>query len=208
MEFWYLFIFRAASGIQNGLGYANYKLTRTIVSVVLIIILVVTAIQFLLIGGVDWLSVVAFIGVVISIVGIWGVEDSFDPDYRWFPTDIHLWELLATGGISVAWVAMGGNIYLIIASVYPSLLLHKAAINIIPRLAKMPWREAIRYFFDHQTDDATGKTFRIPLLNISIPRLSLRGRKILAGISLVAAVVIAFTHWRLDIYSIMKMLGL
>lgn len=208
MEFWYLFLFRFGSGIQNGLGYGKYSRIRTFCSVLLMGVLLWADFIFIESLGYGWQCPVTLILTGISQAGVWGVEDSFDKNYDLFPSDIHLWEMLATGGILLAWFIAGGNLYLIGASIYPSLLLHKAAINIIPRIKELGWTSAFNSFFDHRTDDATGKTFTIPLLNLSIPRLSLRARIILAILSVVGAIVIHFTHRRWDIHSLLQSISL
>jgi|GEM_PF-6487856 len=208
MEFWFLSLFRLGSGVQNGLGYGKYTTTRTICSVLLMIVLVWADFIFINQLGYGWQCPVALILVGLSQAGVWGVEDSFDKNYDLFPTDIHLWEMLATGGILLAWFVAGGNLYLIFASIYPSLLLHKAAINIIPRIKDLGWKKALDFFLDHRTDDATGKTFTIPLLNICVPRLSLRARIILAIISTIMAITVSLAGWRLDLNVLIKMLGL
>lgn len=197
MEFIYLFLFRVISGIQNGGGYA---LRRN--PVVGKWVLYTTTI--LLMAG-SWaplwittrppsvlLALLAGILCLASLTGVIGVFDGFEKRLSILPEDIHLWELFATGGVTLGWVTLGGNLFLIAAHVYPALLLHKAAVNVGSGIP----------FWDHRTDDATGDTFSIPLLNIKIPRASLRTRQVLAVLSIVAAAVVWWQGWSFTIYDI------
>lgn len=196
IEFIFLFLYRTLSGIQNGIGYAlpnpikgpgestNPPLNRWlgILSVSLAIVAYLPV--FLSASQVpDVLKVLAVLGSTISLFGVLGVWDNFTSVFNRFVNDIHFWELLATGGVTLCWVALGGNIYLIAAHVYPALLLHKGAVNMGSGLP----------FWDTRTNDATGKTFSVPLLNINIPRLGLRGRQIIAAVSIIGAAVV---YWQ------------
>ena len=140
----------------------------------------------------NWLS----LGwLLVGLIGTIWVEDSFSNWLNIFPKDIHLGELLATTGVLLAWVSIGGNLIYILASVYPSLLIHKGLINLGSGLR----------FWDHRTDDRSGKTFKIPLLGIKVPRLPLNARISLAVIS--ALVVIINTtslNWTYTIQDILS----
>lgn len=194
ITFLHLFLFRVLSGVQNGIGYAHLS-KQTAIAITSILLAFATILPFFIfnIKGLSTIGIVAAMaGIVISIVGNMGVYDNFTKSLGIFPQDIHLWELLLTGGVSVCWIALGGNLYLIAAHVYPALLLHKAAVNIGSGLP----------FWDHRTDDATGQTYNIPLLNLRIPRLSLRGRQIIAVVSIVGAAVVWWQEWTLSIYKL------
>lgn len=197
IEFIFLFLHRVLSGVQNGFGYARTgnDMGITIVSAILLaalsIPLWVTAIDLPLVGR--WL---AYAGIAIAAVGTLGVYDNFTKRINLFPKDIHLWELLLTGGASVCWIALGGNLYLVAAHVYPALLLHKGAVNIGSGGA----------FWYHGTDDPSGQTFNVPLLNFRVPRLSLRGRQITAVVSLVGAAVVFWQGWAVSIYTLISKL--
>jgi hypothetical protein len=182
LEFIYLFLYRTLSGVQNGLGYAHKSVPLAFVSILLAIAAVppMWLMQGQILGG----RMLAYTFAAISILSALGVWDSFNDALNGrFLKDIHFWELLLTGGMTLCWIVLGGNVYLVAAHVYPSLLLHKAAVNIGSGLP----------FWDHRTDDATGQTFNVPLINIRIPRLSLRGRQLLAVASLLGAV---FVWWK------------
>jgi len=196
MEFIYLFLYRALSGAQNGAGYARESLLRKVITILLLIagLLPIAAAVWLWPTG-NW--VVTGIIVVCCLatdVGVLGVEDSFNNEWNILPRDIHLWELVATSGVTIAVIALNGNLLYIIAHLYPALLLHKGFVNI----------GSGKGFWYHGTDDATGKTFAIPLLGIKIPRLSLRGRQILAIASLFLAVATWLMGMKIDITDIIE----
>lgn len=198
LEFSYLVLFRWLSGLQNALGYAGRQRGRMIVSF---------AMAIMLIGGMTLCFLMrpywpanAIIGMLAttSIIGTAGVEDAFNTDIRIFPRDIHLFELLATGGITLAWAVAGGNLITIAAATYPGLIVHKGLINLG---AGLP-------FWHHGTDDATGRTFSIPLLGLSVPRLPQSGRILLAIASVVATVVAASWGKAVTIYSLARLAGI
>lgn len=190
MEFIVLFIYRSLSGLQNGLGYAGKPRLRFVTGAVLA----------LLAGGFSgyrnliytppakWAIISLALAVAAAIAAIM-VELSFTYSQKAKIFDIHFWELVSTGAITIAMVLTGGNVYLIAASVYPGLILHKGFVN---RGGGLPW-------FDERTDDPTGKTFNIPLLNIKAPRLSVKARIILAISSLVFAALVWIFSWHLQL---------
>lgn len=177
MEFLYLFLYRSMSGLQNGLGYAGKRRGRRAVSCLLALAAFLPSLCLLPSKPAAIVLLATLGGSVISALGAIGVEDSFDTRMRLLPTDVHLWEMLATGGVMISVTAIGGNLLLILASVYPALIIHKGLIN---TFSGLPW-------WDVRTDDATGKTFSIPLLNLRIPRMGLRGRQVVAVLSLIVA---------------------
>lgn len=176
-EFLILFLFRCLSGAQNGFGYAKNTAGRTIC----------TGLMLAGIGGTftwffpaeSWTDWAAAGWLIIALVGTIGVEDSFNPGFEVLPRDIHLWEGIATGAYLLAWIAADGNLIYILTSIYPALLIHKGLINLGSGL----------YFWDHRTDDRSGKTYRIPLLGIAIPRFSLRTRISIAVVSLLIVII-------------------
>jgi len=202
MEFIYLFLFRTLSGWQNGCGYAIrhtgsesgeiwYKMQLLVIT----FLLGIGALSQLLWLGqaptLFWKITTALL-CSVSIVGVFGVYDSFEDDINFFPRDIHFWELVCTTGVTLGWVTLGGNLFLIAAHVYPALLLHKGAVNIGSGLP----------FWDHRTDDATGATFSIPLLGLRIPRLSAWMRQVLAVGSLIGAGLCWWYGWSFTIYNL------
>ena len=196
MEFIFLFLYRSISGWQNGLGYAKKATARTIVSIVLAVA------AFLPFGVMCLYSepaaivlLAALAGSLVSALGVIGVEESFNEKILLLPNDVHLWETLATAGVMISVAAMGGNLILILASVYPALIIHKGLIN---RYSGLTW-------WDARTDDATGRTFSIPLLNIKVPRMNTRGRQIAAVLSIAAAAAAMLIPLKVSVYDILKL---
>lgn len=160
VELIFLFVFRVLSGVKNGAGYARNTRLRVATETIMALMLGIVTVGWMredLPGALKWLSI--SLG-ILSLIALWGVEDSFNKAINVFPADIHLYETLLTGAITAAWVLAGGNIFLIAAHVYPAMILHKGAINIG---AGIP-------FFDTRTDDPTGRYFTIPLLKLKIRR--------------------------------------
>ena len=194
MEFIYLFVFRALSGAQNGAGYAGrnrWCIAITFLLVLLCFYPIVMAIGYDTPPKLFW-GVVSVLGSLASAIGVAGVADSFDDTYNIFPRDIHLWELLATAGVTLSMIVMGGNWLYIIAHLYPALLLHKGFINL----------GSNKGFWYHGTDDPTGAIFAIPLLGIKVPRMSLRTRQVLALISLLLALATYIWGWQFYVHQL------
>lgn len=177
IEFIYLFLFRVLSGGQNAFGYTEKKAGLAISSGVML--LFIGGLFALLPLAFGWLKIAAIGWLVVSFVGTIGVWDNFSGIVKLFPKDVHLWELLATSGVLLSWVAIGGNLIYIFASIYPSLLIHKGLINIGSGLK----------FWDTRTDDRTGKTYNIPLLGIKVPRMGIRTRISIAVLSALAVII-------------------
>lgn len=198
MEFIYLFLYRSLSGLQNGLGYAGKRRGRRAVSGALAIAAFLPSVVLLSGKPAAFILLATLGGAIISALGAVGVEDSFDTNMNLLPRDVHLWEMLATAGVMVSVAAMGGNLILILASVYPALIIHKGLIN---TFSGLPW-------WDERTDDATGKTFSIPLLGIRIPRMGTRGRQSAAAASLIAAAAAWIVPVRISVYDVIQLLYL
>lgn len=197
LEFIYLILFRWLSGAQNGLGYGKHNALRIATSVAMLAILAATGVSFFF--QVDTpIAITAAALVVVSMIGAAGVEDAFNEGINFFPKDIHLFEILATGGVTIAWAVAGGNLVSILCATYPGLIVHKGFINLGSGLN----------FFYHGTDDATGRTFSIPLLGIKVPRLSQRGRIIAALVSVVAGIAAPFVLGDITIYSLAALVGI
>lgn len=194
IEFTYLVLFRALSGGQNGFGYAKRNTYRAVTSFLMSAILAGTLFLILYRVPESYWKVAAVFLSLASIAGTLGVEDSFNEKTNLFKTDVHFWEMLVTGGITLAWAVLGGNLISIAASVYPGLILHKGFINI--GSGKKWWYAG--------TDDATGKTFTIPLLNLSIPRLSTRARISIAVISAMVMIINSSLHWKITMQDVLN----
>lgn len=194
--FLYLFLFRALSGVQNGFGYADRKILRTITTLIMGLALMGTLFWIFYYPPESYWKVASIFLVLASIVGVLGVEDSFNDNYQILPKDVHLWEILATGGVTLAWVTLGGNLISIAASIYPGLILHKGFINL--GSGKTWWY--------HGTDDPSGQTYSIPLLGIKIPRLSTRGRISIAVASLMAVIINSSLQWEISVQKILSWL--
>lgn len=185
IEFIYLFLFRILSGGQNAFGYAEKTAFRAVASGVMIFALGGTAVFFLQTDPDIWTLILGLACIIVSILGTVGVEDGFSDGFNILPKDIHFWEILATGGITVFWMATGGNWIMIAASVYPSLIIHKGLINI----------GSEKGFWYEGTDDPLGRYFSIPLLGWRIKRLSLKTRLFLAFISLIVFALALQLGW-------------
>jgi len=196
MEFIFLFLYRSLSGLQNGLGYAGKLRWRRVTTYTLAISAFLPFVVMLPGRPAAGILLAVLGGSIISALGAVGVEDSFDSEMNLLPTDVHLWEMLATSGVMISVVAAGGNLILVAASVYPALIIHKGLINTFGGLS----------WWDHRTDDATGKTFSIPLLGISVPRMGLRGRQAVAVVSIIAAAVAWIIPVEISLYDVLELL--
>lgn len=178
------------SGVQNGVGYSKNEPGLKKMSIVLAVLIIIQTIFFWAFTDLfDTVKIVSSVLMLVSLICVFGAYDSFVEDFNTFPTDIHLFEMGVTGGVTLAWIGMSGNLIMIAASVYPALILHKGFINLGSGLD----------FFDNRTDDPTGKTFSIPLLGIKIPRIGTTVRIALAAISVAIAIVAQVLHWSIRI---------
>lgn len=200
--FIYLFLYRTLSGVQNGLGYALPKkrnnesnIRRWLAFTSLVLAISAAALPLILLSRelILPLQLLTITGAVVSIIGSLAVWDNFSRIFNRFPIAIHFWELWITTGVTLCWIALGGNLYWIAAHVYPALLLHKGAVNI----------GGGANFWRHGTDNPTGKTWHLPIINIDVPRLSLRGRQILAGLSLVGGAIVYIKGYSFTILNLL-----
>jgi len=194
IEFLYLVLFRALSGGQNAFGYADRNLYRVITSFLMLAILAGSLFLIMQRVSESYWKISAIFLTLVSMAGTLGVEDSFNENYKLFKTDVHFWELLATGGITLAWMILGGNLISIAASVYPGLILHKGFINLGSN--KKWWYAG--------TDDKSGKTFSVPLLNLRIPRLSTRARISIAVASIMAVIINTGLKWHISLQDVIN----
>lgn len=192
MEFIFLFLYRSISGLQNGAGYGKHKTVRGIATIILMLMLVSFWIMSYAKVQYGWIILAVFFLWLLSFAGIMGVENAFTKRYTFITHDIHFWEILATGGITIGWGVFGGNLIYIATSVYPALILHKGFVNTLNG----------GDFFRSGTDDPTGKTFGVPFLGIKIRRLGTKGRIILAVISIAAFVVSFILNIDISIFDI------
>jgi hypothetical protein len=190
MEFIIAFLYRVISGAQNGAGYAQQATLRTILGGIMVGINI-----YLIATGFGrevplWMIILHLVVSTIAIFGVIGVEDSFEEKWNFLTSDIHLYEVVATGCTMISLALLNYDLVLIACSVYPALILHKGFVNLGAGLS----------FFDKRTDDPTGKTFNIPLLNIKVPRASTRFRIIAAMVSIFVAVGFYIFGWSVQLY--------
>lgn len=173
MDFILSFIQRVLSGAASYFGYSNRIYGLFVMSFIMLLLPFATY-------ETHWFHILFY---EVNAIVLFMKAISFDKEI--FPSlnkykDIHLWENLVTGGYVVYLSLIGSNILLIMCATYPALIVHKGLINLG---SKLP-------FFAEATDDATGKTYGIPLLGIKVKRSSTKFRLILAAVSLVVAVLV------------------
>ena len=172
-SFFIPFGYRVLSGLQNAFGYAMRRIGVIITSVTMVI----TSIK-LIKNFKGWKNILASILLIIGATAGVLIGLNF---LNIIPIDIHLMELITT---SFQWLAMAlsdTDIPLLMASVYPALLLHKGFINL----------GSGQNWFYTGTDDPSGRTFGFKWLKIKIPRMGNGVRYTLGGLSLV------YMLWRL-----------
>ncbi len=181
IAFIFLFVFRSLAGVHNGYGYAKNDMFRIATAIVMTLISIACGYLLLEKDINDFLFLTSpirrnlgIVALLLTILGIWGVDNSFSKRYKFLPKDIHFWEMIKTGGITFMFLLGGWDFWFITAHLYPALILHKGFVNLGAGLN----------FFDVRTDDETGKTFNIPLLNIKIPREPFWLRAALAIVSI------------------------
>lgn len=179
-----LVLHRWLAGVQNGAGYGKYLSNRRHAAWVLIGMAGVAALWLILHHPPAFFISFGMAGAVTSGLAAWMIELSFDHKLPKKYADIHFHEMFKTGGIVILTACAGANLIMIICSVYPGLILHKGMVNVFSGHS----------FFYPGTDDETGRTFRIPLLNITVPRLSTGWRIALA----VAGISVVFLSNRFD----------
>jgi len=174
LSFLIAFVQRVMSGAVNGFGYAKNFFWLHVVSAAMIVL------PFLMDTPHNWFFYVIIPAYIISVAM---KVVSFDDQIKgWIGKfkDIHLWESIVTGLFTLFLALTGHNLLMLVFSVYPALIVHKGLINIGSKLS----------FFAEATDDPTGKTYGIPLLKIKIKRSGTKFRLILAGLSIVGAVLV------------------
>jgi hypothetical protein len=179
MEFILAFIHRSLSGAQSMFGYKKNEIGFLLTS----LIMCIYPLLFPEIGVIFYLYVLVNVMIVYMKI----ISFKMFPDLTFMKkySDIHLWEELVTGGFVLYMTLLHYNIFLLMCSVYPALLLHKGFINIGNNLP----------FFSSKTDDPTGKTFGIPLLGLKIRRSGTTLRIFLAIVSLIMLSLILIFGW-------------
>lgn len=180
IAFIFLFVFRSLAGLHNGFGYAQNPKNRVATAIVLTLLAITSGVLLINKDIKDlWFFTedirrnLGYLACVLSIIGIWGVDNSFSKTIKFIPQDIHFWELIKTGGVTFVFLLGGWDFWMVAAHLYPALILHKGFVNY----------GGGHPFFYYGTDDTTGKTFNIPLLNIKVKREPLYVRLLLAVIS-------------------------
>lgn len=190
MVFLSLVTYRLIAGMQNGHGYGHNDSSRHSATLALIGGAASFILWLVLAEPPTWLYIIGVIAAIISGISAWMIELIFTKKLRGKWADIHFWEMFKTAGVAVTAICAGANIIFVACSVYPGLILHKGMVNIN---SGHPW-------WYTGTDDETGKTFRIPLLNISIPRSSNAVRITLAVISTALMVLADIYAWHISIW--------
>lgn len=188
--FLFLIGHRGLSGLQNHYGYKRRScfVMYFITTICMLFTARVTqmwispASVFYVPGNTDLTKFVAIAGAIVSVIGFFGVANSFKRVTTLLPRDIHLWETIATGAFAVTAFAAGVDIIYLFLSVSPGMVLHKGLINVSTN----------RPFIDAQeiTDDKTGATYGIPTLDLVVKRFIRNGWYRLALAILATAFVI------------------
>lgn len=174
---------RIASGFQSMFGYSKKKFGFAFGTLLMLSF----PLFFIKAGWVFWLYLIVNTMIVYMKTMSFRVYPQLTAFNKY--SDIHLWEDLLTGGYAVYLTLSGFNILMIICAMYPALIMHKGLINI----------GSNQSFFASATDDATGKTYGIPLLGIKVNRSSTKFRLVLAGLSLVGAYLVLKLGWSLTL---------
>lgn len=199
MWIWFVLLvnFRAVGGLRNGLGYGKMPLPRKICAWLL------TAVAIGLAGWVwrhaqaslqlnahSTTLIAGGLALMAALGGVWGAEAYFAGRSRQrIFKDLHFWEMLIQPAFMALAVLAGADVLYVLASVYPGLILHKGFVNI-------PDGNSFWYY---GTDDATGKTFNLPILNIRIPRNTLAVRLYLSAASVLYIIINELAlHWHVS----------
>lgn len=166
------FAFRVLSGIQNAFGYALRRARLVITTFAMLGLVILKSREFNI-------NIVALLFLAVSAISSIVLTTHF---LGFVAVDVHLVELIITSSFSLAMLAGGDDIGLLIASVYPGLILHKIFINLGSSQKWSHWG----------TDDKTGRTTGYPSLGIKIPRFGLWMRAALAAGSLVYTLIRVF----------------
>lgn len=189
LAFTFLFVYRVLSGAQNAAGYARRKSLRQWMTGALLALAVAALAVTLFQSGPLAFRLASGILMLASVAGIVGVEGGF-ARWQFLPGDIHLWESILTGAMVMAFPLAGWDVFGTLLSIYPALVLHKVLINLG---GGNPWNY-------EGTDDATGETFTIPTLGISIPRATFGVRILIAIISIGSMIVAHRAGASLELY--------
>lgn len=154
----------AVSGFQNGFGYSKSWGLFSLFSIAELITPYLTWKKMK-----TWQKVMC---IVSSIGTLMTVASFIFPPAKLF--DIHLWETVATSFYSLSQVSTWKEAAIIALATIPGLVLHKIGVNL----------GGGNKFNYNGTDDATGKTFAIPMLGLKVPRLNFDTRVIIAVVSI------------------------
>jgi hypothetical protein len=182
-SFLYPFFQRVLSGYQSRYGYEKSKIGLIIGSIIMCL--------FPLSIFQSWWLFFLFMIVNVFVVYMKTMSFNLIPQLTFLSKyrDIHLWENLLTGGYFLFTILAGYNIIMVLASVYPALIIHKGLINLGSGLS----------FFATATDDPTGKTYGFRLSNLKIKRSSNVTRLILAIGSLIVAFLTVWFNWSITL---------
>jgi hypothetical protein len=185
---------RFVSGLRNGLLYRegeHAKDTLIGMSIGMPLLVLVSVLQ------IPHLSRWAFLSDSTALLGItlaWllgtlftmAIVLPFVGVVNRYTKDVHLWTLLEQSAFA-ALLAISGPYGLAVAilAVYPAAVLQKGTINLV---SSLPWNY-------HGTDDATGATYGLPSLGMSLPRRSARMRLLLAAISIILFTILTIYTW-------------
>ena len=189
IELIFLTLYRFVSGLQNGLGYSQNDF-QPLATVALILSTLALGVYAWFIPLSILLKVVATLLALASAASALMVQLSFRPIPDLPIFDVHFWETLTTAFVTLAWIFLGGNILLIVASVYPGLILHKAMVNVFTG----------NPFFYQGTNDPTGRTFDLPVLGVVVFRGSNQWRLMLTLFSLILVAMTLLNGWVVSIH--------
>jgi len=174
-EFFFLFFFRVLAGAQNSAGYEKHWRMMYNIESILCVMALAGMLIFPHLHAPHWTVIPTSLMLGLAFMAILAVGDSFDERYNIVPADVHFYEMGKTGLVVLAWILGNGDLIGICASVYPGLIIHKGLINLGTNQS----------FFYYGTDDASGRTFSIPILGIKVRRAPQWLRFVLAGVSIV-----------------------
>lgn len=171
---------RLLSGIRNGTQY-NRKpaaenapllalLAMSLVSIILgAVVLNMPSWAFIP----TWLSALKYLFIPASwVAGYFATQ--LHSTNKWL-RDIHLWTEVEQLCLSAMMLLSGiPGVIVWVCTIYPAVFTQKTVIN---RFCEMNW-------YEDRTDDPTGATYSIPVLNLKIPRTTQKLRAILTAISI------------------------
>ena len=139
--------------------------------------------------GIIVLTLCAATGVV-STLGVWnsfasGIRDGGQVlgfKNKFFRVDVHFWETIQNGIVVLIGLLAGMDLIYIIASVTVGQIFHRGEVN---KAFDLP------YIMKNEiTDDPTGKTYGIPLLDIAIRRLSNGYIRVALGVAFIIWIIV------------------